>query len=217
MKDEQWVNLITAFGKFAMMCVMFAMMFETFAMMCAMMYIMRAMMCVMCVMMFETFAMMCAMMYIMRAMMCVMCVMMFETFAMMCAMMYVMFFTMWFLYDNVCHVGHNVCHVCPEFAMFGMMLVTIAMLSMFSTVTSYAISTVFFLCRSIRYAKHLHPPPDVEFVWRLRSLSETALPGIAHTAGSDHRFSIYWLSGVGLISDWMVGALYLLWRLSQST
>ena len=47
------------------------------------------------------------------------------------------------------------------------------------------------------------------------SLSETGLPGIAHTTGSDHHFSTYWLSGFGLISDWMVGALYLLWRLSQ--
>ena len=39
----------------------------------------------------------------------------------------------------------------------------------------------------------------------LRSLSETGLPGIAHTAGSDRHFSIYWLSGFGLISDGMVG------------
>ena len=42
------------------------------------------------------------------------------------------------------------------------------------------------------------------------SVLETGLPDIAHTAGSDHRFSTYWLSGFGLISDGMVGALYLL-------
>ena len=35
----------------------------------------------------------------------------------------------------------------------------------------------------------------------------------APTAGSDRRFSTYWLSGFGLISDWMVGALYLLWEI----
>ena len=37
------------------------------------------------------------------------------------------------------------------------------------------------------------------------SLSETGLPGIAHTAGSDRRFSTHWLSGFGLISDGWLG------------
>ena len=52
---------------------------------------------------------------------------------------------------------------------------------------------------------------------RAWSLSETGLPGIAHTTGSDRRFSTYWLSGFGLISDGVVGALYLPWRLGQCT
>ena len=39
----------------------------------------------------------------------------------------------------------------------------------------------------------------------------------AHTAGSDRRFSTNWLSGFGLISDGMVGALYFPWRLGQCT
>ena len=34
---------------------------------------------------------------------------------------------------------------------------------------------------------------------------KTGLPGIAHTAGGDHRFSTYWLSGFGLISDGWLG------------
>ena len=38
-------------------------------------------------------------------------------------------------------------------------------------------------------------------------VSETGLPGIAHTAGSDRRFSTYWLSGFGLISDGWLGSI----------
>ena len=44
----------------------------------------------------------------------------------------------------------------------------------------------------------------------IMSLSETGLPVIAHTAGSDRRFLTYWLSGFGLISGGMIGLYYLL-------
>ena len=39
------------------------------------------------------------------------------------------------------------------------------------------------------------------------SVLETGLPGIAHTAGSDRRFSTNWLSEFGLISDGWLGSL----------
>ena len=41
----------------------------------------------------------------------------------------------------------------------------------------------------------------------LVSVLETGLPGIAHTAGSDHRFSTYWLSEFWLISDGWLGSI----------
>ena len=41
----------------------------------------------------------------------------------------------------------------------------------------------------------------------LVSVLETGLPGIAQTAGSDRRFSTYWLSEFGLISDGWLGSI----------
>ena len=71
---------------------------------------------------------------------------------------------------------------------------------------------------TVFHTKHPFPLILLRVISRLAimvSVLETGLPGIAHTAGSDRRFSTYWLSGFGLISDWMVGALYLLWEIGS--